>query len=266
MNRTGLTAALAVAAVAGAVLGVYPQLDLDLAALFFDPKTMLFKVNEWAAQAPLRDAATGLITALAAPAGLAILGKLILPHRRMLIASRAALFLLLTLAIGPGILANIILKEHWGRARPIDVTEFGGTDRFTPWWDPRGPCQSNCSFIAGEPSGAFWTLAPAALAAPQWRPLAFGAALVFGAAVGLFRMGAGSHFFSDVVFAGVLMFLVVWTVHGLIYRRPWTRLTDSGIEDALGRAARALRSGFAALGRLTGKRAGKRPQRAARPD
>ena len=103
----------------------------------------------------------------------------------------------------------------------------GGKERFTPWWDPRGPCTENCSFVAGEASGAFWTLAPAALAPPQWRLLAYGAALVFGIAMGVLRMAAGAHFFTDVVFAGVLMFLLIWTCHGLIYRWRPTRLTDA---------------------------------------
>ena len=88
---------------------------------------------------------------------------------------------MLTLALGSGIIANVIFKDHWGQFRPISVTEFGGADRFTPWWDPRGECSGNCSFVAGEPAGTFWTLAPAALAPPQWRLLAYSAALAFGA-------------------------------------------------------------------------------------
>ncbi len=84
--------------------------------------------------------------------------------------------------------------------------QFGGDYRFTPWWDPRGDCPDNCSFIAGEPSGAFWTLAPAALAPPEWRPLAYGAALAFGVGIGVLRIAGGAHFFSDVVFAGVFMY------------------------------------------------------------
>ncbi len=129
----------------------------------------------------------------------------------MLIAGRAALFLIVTLAVGPGLLANVILKDHWARMRPVDVPQLGGHERFTAWWDPRGPCPENCSFIAGEPSGAFWTLAPAALAPPQWRPVAYAGAILFGVAMGALRMAGGGHFFSDFVFAGVFMFLVVWT-------------------------------------------------------
>lgn len=263
MNRTGLTAALVVAAVAGLVLGIYPQLDLDLAGLFFDPRTGLFRLNANVWEAAGRDATRWLIALLAAPAFFAILGKLLLPHYRMLMSGRAACFLVLTLALGPGVLTNVILKGYWGRARPIDVIEFGGSDRFTPWWDPRGPCPSNCSFVAGEPSGAFWTLAPAALAPPQWQPFAFGAALVFGAALGLLRMAAGGHFFSDVVFAGVLMFLLVWLLHGLIYRWLPTQLAeqlaDRVAEQPLARSGAAMRSTVAAWRRRIGGRAERQP-------
>ena len=136
----------------------------------------------------------------------------------MFMTTRAALLLTLTLIFGPGLITNSLLKEHWGRARPIDVTEFGGSNHFTAWWDPRGDCPNNCSFIAGEPAGAFWTLAPAALAPPQWRALAYGAALTFGVVVGALRIAGGGHFFTDVVFAGVIMYLLIWLAYGLIYR------------------------------------------------
>ena len=181
MNRAGLAIALVIAAVVGVVFAVFPRLDLDLAALFFDRKRDIFTGNAQLWMYYLRNAARGPVALLVAPAFIAILGKLVLPRRRMLIDGRAALFLAVTLALGPGIVTNLIFKDHWGRPRPIDVTEFGGSDRFMPWWDPRGPCANNCSFVAGEPSGAFWTLAPAALAPPPWRPLAYGAALAFGA-------------------------------------------------------------------------------------
>lgn len=252
MNRTGLAIALAIAALVGGVFAVYPQLDLKLAALFYDPATHAFLAwnSNWVEYA--RDAATLLITLLVAPAFFAVLGKLIAPRRSMLISGRAALFLIVTLALGPGVLANGILKEYSARMGPEDVTQLGGTERFTPWWDPRGLCPGNCSFIAGEPSGAFWTLAPAALTPPQWRPLAYAAALLFGVAMGALRMAGGAHFFTDVVFAGVLMFLVVWAFHGLIYRWRTTRMTDAAIERALEQAGKAIRDAMAALGRRVG--------------
>jgi lipid A 4'-phosphatase len=240
MNRAGLAIALVVAAVVGVLFGVYPRLDFDISALFYNRQANLFVVNAqpWVMHA--RDAARWLSALLFAPVCLAIVGKLIMPGRRMLIGGRAALFLALTLALGPGILTNVILKDHWGRARPIDITELGGAYRFTAWWDPRGDCPENCSFVAGEPSSAFWTLAPAALAPPQWRLLAYGGALTFGAAVGLLRIAAGGHFFTDVVFAGVFTFLLIWATHGLLFRWRITRMTDEAIERFLARASEAM--------------------------
>ena len=48
---------------------------------------------------------------------------------------------------------------------------------------------------------------------------------------------AGGHFVSDVIFAGVFTFLIIWVVHGLLYRWPRTRLSDEAIERAIERLA-----------------------------
>jgi membrane-associated PAP2 superfamily phosphatase len=237
MNRTGLVLALAVAAVVGLVFGIWPELDLKLAGLFFDPLPRGFWRGYNPVYLQLRGAATWLITLVAVLAVVALAVKLLRPRHPLLIPGRAVVLMLVTLAVGPGLLANVILKDYWGRPRPIDVAEFSGPEHFRRWWDPRGDCPKNCSFVAGEPSGAFWTLAPAALAPPPWRALAFGGALAFGAAVGLLRMAAGAHFFSDVVFAGVFSFLVIWLVHGALYRWRSTRTTDAALEGVLERTA-----------------------------
>jgi membrane-associated PAP2 superfamily phosphatase len=216
MNRTGLAIALAIGVAAGLVFALYPQLDLILVAPFYDPAT------GWAITGPswlrVRNVASGIIALIAAPAALALIGRLLFPRRPPLMSVRGSALLLLTIALGPGLLANVILKDNWGRPRPIEVTEFGGPLTFRPWWDPRGPCPKNCSFVAGEPSGAFWTMAPAALTPPQWRALAYGGAVVFGAVIGLIRIAGGGHFVSDVVFSGVFMFLLIWGMHGLLFR------------------------------------------------
>jgi membrane-associated PAP2 superfamily phosphatase len=240
MNRTGLLIALAVAAVVGLVFGLDPSLDLKIAGLFFVPDRAF-----WASTDPgflwLRSIGTWIVSAVVAPAFIALAWKLIQPRRAMLIPGRAAVLMIATLALGPGLVTNVILKDYWGRPRPIDVTEFTGGEHFVPWWDPRGDCPKNCSFVAGEPSGAFWTLAPAALAPPAWRVLAYASSLAFGAVIGAGRIVAGAHFVSDVVFAGVFTFLIVWTVHGLLYRWPATRTTDERVEGIVERAALRLR-------------------------
>jgi lipid A 4'-phosphatase len=230
MNRTGLVIALGIAVVVGIVFGLWPQLDLAISGYFFNWTARDFTIGHRASIAHARDVARTIEALLVAPAVIAIAVKLFWPPRRMLIPGRAAIFLVTTLALAPGIAANVILKDTWGRPRPIDVTVFNGADPFVPWWDPRGVCPKNCSFVSGEASGAFWTLAPASLAPAPWRPLAYAGAVAFGATMGLVRLMGGGHFFSDTVFAAVITFLIVWTMHGLIYRWPRTRWTDAGVE------------------------------------
>jgi lipid A 4'-phosphatase len=242
MNRTGLLIALALAAVVGLLFGIYPELDLDLVRPFFVPAADGFPANVDPVLSALRDLSRLVVTLLAAPAVLAMVGKLVWPRRPMLMPGRAALLMVATLALAPGLVTNILLKSHWGRPRPIDVAEFGGDQHFVPWWDPRGDCPTNCSFVAGEPSGAFWTLAPAALVPPAWRALATAAALAFGAGIGLVRMAGGGHFFTDVAFSGLFTFLIIWLVHGLLYRWPGLCIiSDRSVERALERLVLPLR-------------------------
>jgi lipid A 4'-phosphatase len=253
MNRNALFSVLAIAVAVGVIFGIYGNLDINLSSQFFDWQSMLFTTGGRPGEQHSRDAARLIITAIAAVPGVAVFAKLLLPRRRMFMSGRTALFMLLTLAIGPGIVANLVLKDHWHRARPIDILHFGGNDRFTRWWDPRGPCSNNCSFIAGEPSGAFWTMAVAAVAPPEWQIAAYSAAVIFGVALGVLRMAAGGHFFTDVVFAGVFMYLILWTLHGLVFRWRKTRLDDDAIERALAWPGEAVLRLLSSLSRRTGR-------------
>lgn len=235
MNRTGLLIALGLSLVIGLMFGIFPELDLKLAALFYDPATKTFPLQSDGVAAFARDAAMWVAWALALPALIAIVGKLLRPDRPMLIRGRAAVFLLVTILLSAIVLSNLTFKSHWGRPRPVMVTEFNGPWQFVPWWDPRGECGRNCSFFSGEGATAFWTYAPAALTPPTWRPLAYAAATLFGIATSVLRMAFGGHFFTDVAAAGLVSFLVIWLAHAWIYRWPATRLTDAGVEAALAR-------------------------------
>lgn len=245
--------ALVIGACVGVVFGVYSQLDIAVSRLFFNETYRVFPLQYSLVSRHLRDFFTYAVTLLVAPAFIALALKIILPQRRMLITARASLFLISTLALGPGLMANVIFKDNWHRPRPPAITEFYGPEKFMPWWDPRGACDRNCSFVAGEGAGGFWTLAPAAFAPPAWRAAAYGAALLFGTAAGAQRLTGGAHFFSDVVFAGVFTFLIIWFVHGLIYRWPATRITDEQVERAIECIAPER-----LIARIRGARAGER--------
>ncbi len=253
MGRTGLIIALAVAVLAGVIFGINADLDLSLSRPFFEIPlgSHGFALSLDPVVQMVREAGKLWVSVLVLSAIVTLAVKLVRPRARLLMSARTMIFLLATFVLGPGAMANAVLKEHWARSRPVDVTEFGGTEKFVPWWDPRGDCRKNCSFVSGDVSAAFWTLAPAALAPPAWRALAYGGALAFGVAASLLRMAAGAHFLTDAVFAGVFTFLIIWGVHGMMYRWRRTRLSDENIEGAIERAA--LRAQEAWLG-LFGKR------------
>jgi lipid A 4'-phosphatase len=237
MNRTGLLIALGLALVIGLLFGIYPELDLKLAALFYDPATKTFPLKLDPIAGIARDAAMWIAWAFALPAIAAFVYKMVRPDRPLLISGRAVAFLLVTIILSAGVLTNLTFKTYWGRPRPVVVTQFGGDKEFVPYWDPRGGCARNCSFFSGEGATAFWTYAPAALAPPAWRPLAYVAATVFGIATSGLRMAFGGHFFTDVAIAGLVSFFVVWLVYALIYRWAATLLTDEQVDAALTRLA-----------------------------
>jgi membrane-associated PAP2 superfamily phosphatase len=237
MNRTGLFVALSLAFVIGLLFGIYPELDLKLAALFYDPQAGTFPLKSNTLADIARDGAMWIAWGLAAPAIVALAIKLARPDRPLLISGRAIVFLLMTLTLSAGVLTNFTFKSYWGRPRPVLVTQFGGDLPFVPWWDPRGGCDRNCSFFSGEGATAFWTYAPAALMPPAWRPLAYAAATLFGVTTSVLRMAFGGHFFTDVAAAGLVTFLVIWLAYAMIYRWPRTLLSDEAIDAALTRLA-----------------------------
>ena len=259
MNRTGLIIALVIAAVNGLVFGFFPGLELRVAQYFHDVIDAGGNVFAWRVYPPLmvaRDAGLWVGTAIITPVLIALAVKFILPLRRLLIPGRAIIFLIATLALGPGLVINVILKDHWGRSRPIDITQMGGTEHYVRWWDPTGDCPNNCSFVSGDVSGAFWTLAPAALTPLPYRPIAYAVALALGSTMAVFRVMAGAHFVSDVVFAGVFTFLIIWLAYAVIYRWPRTRLSDDGVERSIERIAMPGYSALCSLFRKKKKTGG----------
>ena len=124
---------------------------------------------------------------------------------------------LLASLAGPLLVTNIILKDHVGRPRPRDVTEFGGTLDFHQWFEWGGKCSDNCSFVSGEVSSMVMMVTSLAFAAPRWRrPLALALPPAWFYAAYM-RAGQGAHFPSDTFLAGIFMILIAalcyrWTV------------------------------------------------------
>jgi lipid A 4'-phosphatase len=118
---------------------------------------------------------------------------------------RHSFYLLAVLVAGPVLLVNSILKEFWGRPRPINITEFGGQMNFVPPWFISGQCAENCSFSSGEASGAFWIFAFALLLPSKYKSLGLDLAFLLGCFVSFVRMAQGAHFFTDVMYSGIFV-------------------------------------------------------------
>jgi lipid A 4'-phosphatase len=127
--------------------------------------------------------------------------------------------------IGPGLLVNVLLKQNWGRARPVMVEAFGGDKLFTPPFEIAGQCSNNCSFVSGEAaSAAVMVIVLAVFFANvgprQWRRVVFVAlGALFVIASGM-RVASGRHFLSDVVFAGLFMLIIARALHLAFAVRP----------------------------------------------
>ncbi|HXC30816.1 MAG TPA: phosphatase PAP2 family protein [Stellaceae bacterium] len=207
-------------AVYGAVLAVSlalfywaPQVDLFVSGLFFSP-THGFTLAEWP---PIKEFTRSirwiawaiLLIALAGAVWLRLMRQPLWRFDR-----NALIFLVAALAIGPGILVNTVLKDHWGRARPYQIEAFGGQHEFTAAPLPANQCDRNCSFVSGHAALGF-SLVMFAFLMPGGRPrnIALATALSFGALVGLARIAAGHHFLSDIVDAGLLVVGTTWLLH-----------------------------------------------------
>jgi lipid A 4'-phosphatase len=233
--RTSLIILVFLGVLTGVIFAADPSLDLRAASFFYDLAAQpgvrrLGPIVETARQVgPL------VIIAATAPAAFTLVIRMFWPARPALISTRAALFLIMSLVLGPGLLVNGVLKEGWARPRPGMVTQFGGDYTFMPWWDPRGACDSNCSFVSGETSAAVWMTGPAMLLPPPWRYVALAAAGLYGIAFAFIRLLAGGHFLSDVIFAAIFTGLVMWTVHGFLFRWPATRVKERALNAMLER-------------------------------
>lgn len=117
------------------------------------------------------------------------------------------LFLAICLSVGPGIVVGSSLQDHWGRARPHDVVEFGGPKTFSSPIRPSDQCETRCSFVSGDASSIFIIFFAAALMFKTRARTLIALGLSLGSAAGFVCMAQGVAFLSDVVFAGVLMAL-----------------------------------------------------------
>jgi lipid A 4'-phosphatase len=203
------------AVLAGSVVLFYfvPGVDLFVSSLFYDPQQG-FWLAAWPPMAVVNGSIRWVTWAILAVVLAGAVWLRLRGRPLWLLDRKALIFLVAALVIGPGILVNSVLKDHWGRARPFQTSEFGGPRSFTAAPLPADQCTRNCSFVSGHAAVAFSLVGFAfLLPAGRRRDQAIGAALALGAVIGLGRVGAGHHFLSDIVDAGLLVIATSWLLH-----------------------------------------------------
>ncbi len=205
---------LATTLLVSAVFIAFPGLDIAASRLFFRDGFWLYKIPF------LQTLRMVLIWGMYAFAFSVLAVFIIRLLRRQ--SLRAWGFSLVVILIGPLGLVNGVFKTYWGRARPADITIFGGDKTFTPAWYYADQCDFNCSFTSGE-GGAIAAVALliAFLAWPKlqhsgrrWLGWALSALVVLTAGL---RVAVGQHFLSDTLLSILICTLVAVLLYPLFY-------------------------------------------------
>jgi lipid A 4'-phosphatase len=204
--------ALAAGSAAALIHMLWPRLDIAVASQLFGSN------GEFRGQRSLAVSAMRFffIGAFAMCSSLSVLGMLVSGYRRQSwlgIPFTGWMYFAVCMGAGPGVVANTVLKDQWGRARPAQVVEFGGDATFSEPLIISSQCERNCSFVSGEAASIFMIFFAAAQLLQRYARALIAAGVAAGLAAGFVRMTQGAHFLSDVIFAGVFMALTAALIH-----------------------------------------------------
>ena len=245
LKSTPIATCLLFLAVASAFFLILPGIDLAVSDLFYGVKG-----GFWLRRSDILTffrSTNDVLIALAVVVIVAsVVVKLARPEKASPVPPNSIVFLLSTLILGPLLLVNVILKNTWGRPRPLQVDLFGGDAPYVEVWRMTDWCGRNCSFVSGEASSAIWLVAVAIMLPKAVRAPATAVAVVYALLLSLNRVAFGGHFLSDVVISLGLTLLVIAIVHRVVIERPPNWLSDETLETGLtqlGRSLRGRRSG-----------------------
>lgn len=131
---------------------------------------------------------------------------------------RPGLFLVILLALGPGLIVNSVLKEYWGRPRPREIVQFGGKKEFLHPWQ-KGIAHKGRSFPSGHASAAFYLTAPFFIYRrrnPRMAAWWLTGGLLFGALMSVARITQGGHFLTDTLWAWGVVHLTAVALYYLL--------------------------------------------------
>lgn len=192
-------------AVGLSVLFRYSNLDLMISGVFYQPKTGLW-LGEHLPQ-PWGFVAENL--------HLIVMGAWFSISLYCFLKGRARIgfFMLLLAVLASGLIVNT-LKDYTGRPRPEQIEAFGGPRAFQTLFD-FGFSGRGKSFASGHATIGFlivglWFVLREAR--PYLARYCLFLGIMFGLLVGLTRIASGAHFASDVMWAGLIVWICAWTL------------------------------------------------------
>ncbi len=205
------------------VLGLfiyYPKIDIEVSRFFYSYEAKLFYLKEHPLFKFIHSGFPEILVGIATAVLIIWLtGEAKGKQWIWGIDRKVGSYVVGSLALGPGIIVNGIFKSLWGRARPIQIAEFGGDKIFTPPMVITNQCNWNCSFMSGHASVGFWVTCFAFMVKGKARPYAIAAAIILGCVFSLSRIAQGGHFLSDVIYAGVVTILLNLWLYGVIFEK-----------------------------------------------
>lgn len=177
------------------------DLDVRVSELFYDAESRTWTLGNSAFVTFIYDFGPYLTWMIAWLALAVLITGLFLSQERAW--RRPALFFVLAVALGPGLLVNGYSKNELDRPRPRQTVPFGGDQPFQRVGH-FAPEADGASFPSGHASMGFAWIAPAyyfRARRPQWSRGFVALALVHGGVLGFARIAAGGHFLSDVLWA-----------------------------------------------------------------
>ena len=213
-NKTYL--ALIVFLVLAVFFSIGPSIDIFISSLFYYGKSQFVLQNTYDLTIIFRKIILPLI--LIYVLFIPVLSKF-LPLKQIYFDYEFRLkdigFLWASVLINLLIIINLFFKNFWGRARPGDILQLGGKEYFTPWYQISDACSTNCSFVSGDASVGFSLVAIYFITKKE---IFFWLSLCFGFSLGLIRIMEGGHFFSDIIMAQLILYLVYYLQFKYFYK------------------------------------------------
>ncbi len=196
-----------------AIFIFFPQIDLFVASQFFYNTHFALKESLFET---IFFQSIAIVVTTTALLSLSIFSYNFLLKKNFLgINKRVILYIVLVLAIAPGLIVNNLLKEHWGRARPNQIEQFGGDKKFTPAFIISS--QNGNSFSSGHSAAAFSMIGIAFLATKR-RKFWITLAITYGILVSIARIIAGGHFLSDTVSSFFIVYITTLMLYGWLIK------------------------------------------------